>query len=109
MQGDAYVDDLTGDEIRQHRGTFSEPGKESPYRNRTVDENIDLFRRMKAGEFPDGSKTLRAKIDMASPNLNMRDPVMYRILHADITVRVTSGASIPCMTGHTARVIQWKK
>ena len=83
LQGDAYVDDLTGDEIRQHRGTFSEPGKESPYRARTIEENIDLFRRMRAGEFPDGSKTLRAKIDMASPNLNMRDPVMYRILHAE--------------------------
>jgi glutaminyl-tRNA synthetase len=76
----AYVDDLTADEIRQYRGTLTEPGKESPHRNRTVEENLDLFERMKAGEFPDGSRCLRAKIDMASPNLNMRDPVMYRIL-----------------------------
>jgi glutaminyl-tRNA synthetase len=80
--GKAYVDDLTADEIRQHRGTLTEPGTDSPYRNRSVDENVDLFQRMKDGEFPDGSRVLRAKIDMASPNLNMRDPVMYRILHA---------------------------
>jgi glutaminyl-tRNA synthetase len=80
--GKAYVDDLTADEIRQHRGTLTEPGTDSPYRNRTIEENLDLFQRMKAGEFPDGSRVLRAKIDMASPNLNMRDPVMYRILHA---------------------------
>ena len=80
--GKAYVDDLTADEIRQYRGTLTEPGKDSPYRNRSVDENMDLFVRMKKGEFPDGSRVLRAKIDMASPNLNMRDPVMYRILHA---------------------------
>jgi glutaminyl-tRNA synthetase len=80
--GKAYVDDLTADEIRQHRGTLTEPGADSPYRNRTIDENLDLFVRMKKGEFPDGSRVLRAKIDMASPNLNMRDPVMYRILHA---------------------------
>jgi glutaminyl-tRNA synthetase len=78
--GKAYVDDLTADEIRQYRGTLTEPGRESPHRNRTVEENLDLFGRMKAGEFPDGSRCLRAKIDMASPNLNMRDPVMYRIL-----------------------------
>ena len=81
-KGKAYVDDLTADEIRQYRGTLTEPGKDSPYRNRTIDENLDLFIRMKKGEFPDGSRVLRAKIDMASPNLNMRDPVMYRILHA---------------------------
>jgi glutaminyl-tRNA synthetase len=80
--GKAYVDDLSADEIRQHRGTLTEPGIDSPYRNRTIEENLDLFTRMKAGEFPDGSRVLRAKIDMASPNLNMRDPVMYRILHA---------------------------
>ncbi len=80
--GKAYVDDLTADEIRQYRGTLTEPGKNSPYRDRTVDENLDLFKRMKKGEFPDGSRVLRAKIDMTSPNLNMRDPVMYRILHA---------------------------
>ena len=80
--GKAYVDDLTADEIRRHRGTLTEPGKDSPYRNRTIEENLDLFTRMRKGEFPDGSRVLRAKIDMASPNLNMRDPVMYRILHA---------------------------
>ncbi|MDE3062591.1 MAG: glutamine--tRNA ligase/YqeY domain fusion protein [Acidobacteriota bacterium] len=80
--GKAYVDDLSAEEIRQHRGTLTEPGKESPFRNRAIAENLDLFQRMKAGEFPDGSRVLRAKIDMASPNLNMRDPVMYRILHA---------------------------
>jgi len=80
--GKAYVCDLTAEEIRKYRGTLTEPGIESPYRNRSVEENIDLFQRMKAGEFPDGSRTLRAKIDMASANLNMRDPVMYRILRA---------------------------
>ena len=80
--GNAYVDDLSADEIRQYRGTLTEPGKDSPFRNRTIDENLDLFVRMKKGEFPDGSRVLRAKIDMSSPNLNMRDPVMYRILHA---------------------------
>ncbi|MGD1061686.1 MAG: glutamine--tRNA ligase/YqeY domain fusion protein [Terracidiphilus sp.] len=80
--GKAYVDDLTADEIRQHRGTLTEPGTDSPYRNRAMEENLDLFVRMKNGEFPDGSRVLRAKIDMTSPNLNMRDPVMYRILHA---------------------------
>jgi len=81
--GKAYVDDLSADEIRKHRGTLTEPGKDSPYRNRSVEENLSLFERMRAGEFPDGSRTLRAKVDMASPNLNMRDPVMYRILHAE--------------------------
>ncbi len=81
--GKAYVDDLSAEEIRKHRGTLTEPGKDSPYRNRSVEENLNLFERMRAGEFPDGSRTLRAKIDMASPNLNFRDPVMYRILHAE--------------------------
>src|SRR6201981_266626 len=81
--GKAYVDDLTADEIRQYRGTLTEQGKNSPFRDRSVEENLDLFQRMKAGEFPDGSRVLRAKIDMASPNFNMRDPVMYRILHAE--------------------------
>src|ERR1700686_3921982 len=81
--GKAYVDDLTAEEIRKHRGTLTEPGKDSPYRNRTVEENLNLFERMRAGEFPDGSSVLRAKIHMASPNLNFRDPVMYRNLHAD--------------------------
>jgi len=79
--GKAYVDDSTADEIRRARGTLTEPGKESPYRNRSIEENLDLFRRMTAGEFPDGARVLRAKIDMASPNLNMRDPVIYRIAH----------------------------
>ena len=80
--GKAYVDDLTGDQIREYRGTFNEPGKESPYRNRTVEENLQLFEEMKAGKYADGEKVLRAKIDMASPNINMRDPVIYRIVHA---------------------------
>ncbi|MBQ2679796.1 MAG: glutamine--tRNA ligase/YqeY domain fusion protein [Firmicutes bacterium] len=78
-EGKAFVCDLTPEEMREYRGTLSAPGKESPYRNRSVEENLDLFERMRAGEFPDGSKTLRAKIDMASPNINMRDPVLYRI------------------------------
>jgi glutaminyl-tRNA synthetase len=77
----AFVCDLTADQIRETRGTLTEPGEESPYRNRTVEENLDIFERMKKGEFPDGAKTLRAKIDMASPNINLRDPVMYRIVH----------------------------
>src|SRR5579871_5809578 len=77
--GKAYVDDQSADEIRQHRGTFTEPGTDSPWRDRTVDENLDLFGRMRAGEFEDGSRVLRARIDMASPNLNLRDPVLYRI------------------------------
>jgi len=81
--GKAYVDDLSADEIRKYRGTLTEPGQESPFRNRSVEENLALFERMRAGEFPDGSRTLRAKIDMASPNFNLRDPVVYRILHAD--------------------------
>jgi glutaminyl-tRNA synthetase len=80
--GKAYVCDLTAEQTREYRGTLTEQGKNSPYRNRSVEENLDFFERMKAGEFPDGSRTLRAKIDMAHPNLNMRDPVMYRILHA---------------------------
>lgn len=80
-KGKAYVDDLTAEEIREYRGTLTEPGKESPYRNRSVEENLDLFKRMRAGEFEDGTKTLRAKIDMESGNINMRDPVIYRISH----------------------------
>ena len=82
-KGLAYVDDLSAGEIREYRGTLTEPGKSSPYRDRSVEENLDLFARMRAGEFPDGTRVLRAKIDMASPNMNMRDPVMYRILHAE--------------------------
>ena len=81
--GKAYVDDLSAAAIREHRGTLTEQGKQSPYRSRSVEENLDLFQRMRAGEFDDGSRVLRAKIDMASPNFNMRDPVMYRILHAE--------------------------
>ena len=81
--GLAYVCDLTPDQVREHRGTLTAPGKESPFRNRTVEENLDLFERMRKGEFPDGSRTLRAKIDMASSNINLRDPVIYRILHAE--------------------------
>lgn len=80
--GKAYVDDLSAEEIRDYRGTLTKPGKESPYRNRSAEENLDLFQRMRAGAFPDGSRVLRARIDMAAPNLNMRDPVMYRILRA---------------------------
>ncbi|MDL2234282.1 glutamine--tRNA ligase/YqeY domain fusion protein [Ruminococcaceae bacterium OttesenSCG-928-L11] len=81
--GKAYVCDLSPDEMREYRGTLTEPGKDSPYRNRSVEENLDLFMRMRDGEFPDGTRTLRAKIDMASPNMNMRDPAIYRILHAN--------------------------
>ena len=81
-KGLAYVDDLTADEIREYRGTLTSPGKESPYRNRSIEENLDLFKKMTDGEFETGAKVLRAKIDMASPNLNMRDPIIYRILHA---------------------------
>jgi glutaminyl-tRNA synthetase len=80
--GKAYVDDLSADEIREHRGTLTEPGKDSPWRNRPVEESLDLFRRMRKGEFPDGARVLRARIDMASGNINLRDPVLYRILHA---------------------------
>jgi glutaminyl-tRNA synthetase len=81
--GKAYVDDLSADQVREYRGTLTEPGRESPFRNRPVEENLDLFERMRKGEFPNGARILRAKIDMASPNLNLRDPVMYRILHAE--------------------------
>jgi glutaminyl-tRNA synthetase len=81
-KGKAYVDDLSADEIREYRGTLTEPGKDSPHRNRSIDENLDLFERMRQGEFPDGARVLRAKIDMSSGNMNLRDPVLYRILHA---------------------------
>ncbi len=80
--GHAYVDDLTADEIREHRGTLTEPGRNSPWRDRSVEESLDLFERMRAGEFPNGARVLRARIDMASPNINLRDPVLYRIVHA---------------------------
>ena len=81
--GKAFVCDLNADQMREYRGTLTEPGKNSPYRDRSVEENLDLFQRMRAGEFADGSRTLRAKIDMASPNINLRDPVMYRVLARD--------------------------
>jgi glutaminyl-tRNA synthetase len=81
MNGKAYVEDLTADEIRSYRGTLTEAGKESPYRNRSVEENLELFRKMKSGDFPDGSRVLRAKIDMSAANMNLRDPVLYRIIH----------------------------
>ena len=81
-KGKAFVCELTPEEMRAYRGTLTEPGKESPYRNRSVEENLDLFMRMSKGEFPEGSKVLRAKIDMSSPNLNMRDPIIYRIMYA---------------------------
>ncbi|MFI5259718.1 MAG: glutamine--tRNA ligase/YqeY domain fusion protein [Candidatus Limnocylindrales bacterium] len=81
--GKAYVDDLTADEVREHRGTLTEPGRNSPHRDRPIEENLDLFERMRAGEFPNGARVLRAKIDMSSPNINLRDPALYRILHAD--------------------------
>ena len=81
-KGKAYVCDLTAEQMREYRGTLTEPGKESPYRNRSVEENLDLFERMKNGEFKDGEKVLRAKIDMSSPNINFRDPVIYRIAHS---------------------------
>ena len=79
----AYVDDLTADQIREYRGTLTEPGKESPYRSRSVEENLELFQRMRNGEFENGTKVLRAKIDMSSPNLNLRDPVIYRVSHTE--------------------------
>lgn len=81
--GKAYVDDLTPEQAREYRGTLTEPGKNSPFRERSVEDNLDLFARMKAGEFEDGARVLRAKIDMASPNMNLRDPIIYRIRHAD--------------------------
>ncbi len=81
-KGLAYVCELSADEIREYRGTLTEPGKESPYRNRPIEENLDLFARMRAGEFKDGERVLRAKVDMSSPNMNMRDPVIYRIVHS---------------------------
>src|SRR3954453_13819952 len=80
--GHAYVDDLSAEEIRAHRGTLTEPGRNSPFRDRAPEESLDLFERMRAGEFPDGARVLRARIDMAAPNINLRDPVLYRIVHA---------------------------
>ena len=102
-KGKAYVDDLSADQIRAYRGTLTESGKDSPFRNRSVEENLDLFARMRAGEFPEGTRTLRAKIDMASGNINMRDPVMYRILYAEHHTPATRGASTRSMILPTAR------
>jgi len=97
-KGKAFVCDLTPEEQREYRGTLTEPGKNSPYRDRSIEENLDLFARMTNGEFEAGSKVLRAKIDMASPNLNMRDPIIYRICMQPITEQATSGAFILCTT-----------
>ena len=97
-KGHAYVDSLTADEMRAYRGTLTEPGKNSPYRDRSVAENLDLFRRMRAGDFPDGTHVLRAKIDMASPNINLRDPVLYRIRHVAHYGQVKRGVFIRPMT-----------
>lgn len=105
-KGLAYVDDQTQEEIRLTRGTVSEPGKESPWRNRSVEENLDLFERMKKGEFADGEKVLRAKIDMAHPNMLFRDPIMYRILHAEHHRTGNNGASIRCTTMRMASAIR---
>ena len=96
QKGLAYVDELTGEQMREYRGDFSKPGKESPHRNRSVEENLDLFRRMKAGEFEDGAMSLRAKIDMASPNMNMRDPVITGLSVSIIFVPVINGVSTQC-------------
>ena len=102
-KGLAYVDDQTQEQIRETRGTVSEPGKESPWRNRTVEENLGLFERMRKGEFSDGEKVLRAKIDMAHPNMLFRDPIMYRIIHAEHHRTGDNGASIRCTTMPTAK------
>ncbi|EAX47663.1 Glutamine--tRNA ligase [Thermosinus carboxydivorans Nor1] len=106
--GKAYVCDLSPQEIREYRGTLTQPGKESPYRNRSVEENLDLFQRMKAGEFPDGSRVLRAKIDMASPNLNMRDPVCTGLCGRRTIARAINGAFIPCTTMPILYLTHWK-
>ena len=112
--GKAFVCDLTADQIREYRGDFNTPGKESPYRNRTVEENLKLFTEMKEGIYPDGSRVLRAKIDMASPNINMRDPVIYRIAHMPHhntgdkwCIRETSGAFIRCTILPIPSRTQW--
>lgn len=103
-KGKAYVDDLSAEQIREFRGTLTEPGKNSPYRERGAEENLDLFHRMKAGEFKDGEKVLRAKIDMSSPNINLRDPVIYRISHSHHHNTGTHGAFIRCIPSH----IRWR-
>lgn len=107
-KGLAYVCSLPAEEIRAYRGTLTEPGKNSPFRDRSAAENLDLFSRMKNGEFEEGTHTLRAKIDMASPNINLRDPVIYRIKKAPIPEPGTSGASIPCMISLIVCPMPWK-
>lgn len=99
-KGKAYVCDLNAEQIREYRGTLTEPGKNSPYRDRTPEENLQLFREMKEGKYPDGSKVLRAKIDMTSGNINMRDPILYRIARMEHHNTETNGVSIQCMTLH---------
>ncbi len=106
--GKAYVDELSPDEMREYRGTLTEPGKDSPFRDRPVEESLELFERMKNGEFADGERTLRAKIDMKSPNINMRDPVIYRISMLHTGVLVMSGAFTQCMTSLTLFRMHWK-
>ena len=109
-KGLAYVCDLNADEIKEYRGTLTEPGKESPYRNRSVEENLDLLERMKNGEFKDGEKVLRAKIDMSSPNINMRDPIIYiELLMQLITILEINGAYILCMILHILLKMQLKE
>ena len=95
-KGKAFVCGLNADEMREYRGTLTEPGKESPYRNRSVEENLRLFQEMKEGKYADGEMVLRAKIDMSSPNMNMRDPVLYRIAHAEHHNTAQNGVSIRC-------------
>ena len=99
-EGKAYVCDLNEEEIREYRGTVNEPGRPSPNRTRSIEENLDLFRRMKDGEFPNGAKTLRAILDLANPNMKLRDPLLYRIRHAHHHEPETSGASIQCTIMH---------
>ncbi len=108
LDGNAYVDDQTAEEIGEQRGGPTRPGTKSPFRDREPEANLELFRRMKNGDFEDGARVLRAKIDMASPNMHMRDPVIYRIMHSPMTAQVTNGASIPCMILPTASRIPWK-
>ena len=101
-KGKAYVCDLSAADMELYRGAPDRPGKDSPFRNRTVEENLDLFQRMKAGEFPDGARTLRAKIDMASPNIWLRDPILYRIRTPSIITPARNGASTRCTTSRIA-------
>ena len=108
-KGKAFVCDLTAEEMREYRGTLTEPGKNSPYRDRSVEENLRLFEEMRDGKYQDGEKVLRAKIDMASPNINMRDPVIYLVAHMNHHNTGINGASIRCMTLHTPSRTQWRR